>query len=178
MTKGGGDWARWKRDLQRILGEQGGDDVRVTTLFDLNGLPRGFPGLDADGAEQDSNRRCDRLQEALATSIGDRRLIPYLQRHEFEALVLGSLPSLRKLLDADDDLEGLNGLEREIANLRPEDIDDGPHSASSKRLLAHIPGYRKAVHGPLATEDTGLAALRSQCERFDAWVALLEGLST
>jgi hypothetical protein len=61
--------------------------------------------------------------------------------------------------------------------MRPEDIDDGTRSAPSKRLLTHVPSYRKTVHGPLATEDTGLAALRGQCERFDAWIALLEGLS-
>jgi hypothetical protein len=108
--------------------------------------------------------------------VGDRRLIPYLQRHELEALVLAALPALRDLFDAKDALAGIDALEREIGASPPEDVNDGRETAPSKRLMRHIPGYRKVLHGPDAARAAGLPALRRACPRFDAWVRQLESL--
>src|SRR5712692_311900 len=57
LKKGGGDWPRWQRDIRRLLGGQPQLELRVTTLFDLYGLPKGFPGLGVHGADQDTTRR-------------------------------------------------------------------------------------------------------------------------
>lgn len=176
LTKGGGDWGRWERDVRRVLGQRSQAGLRVTTLFDLYGLPRGFPGLTEHGTDPDTNRRCDSLEAALAEAISDSRFIPYLQRHEFEALVLASLGPLRGLLDARDDHAGLDALARQIAGVAPEDVDDGQETAPSKRLLSHVPGYSKTVHGPLAVAGAGLPTLRAKCPRFDAWLTRLESL--
>lgn len=175
--RGGGHFRHWLEDIRRILGSDRGPDLRVTTLFDLYGLPEDFPGLIAAQAEPDTQLRCELLQRALGQEVEDHRLIPYLQRHEFEALVLASLPVLRDVLETEEDLAGLEALMREIRDVSPEDVNDGPESAPSKRLLRCIPGYRKTLHGPLAAEATGLALIRRACPRFDAWVARLEGSS-
>ncbi|MDX9723306.1 MAG: DUF4276 family protein [Myxococcota bacterium] len=172
--RGGGHFRHWEKDLARILKGDLSDDLRVTTLFDLYGLPEDFPGLEEHGSDTDTVRRCASLEKALADVVDDSRFIPYLQRHEFEALVLAALPSLRALLDAEDDLAGLMTLEAAVSLTAPEDLNDGADTAPSKRLLAHVPGFRKSLHGPLATSDTGLARLREQCPRFDAWVSMLE----
>lgn len=177
-ARGGGLFRHWKRDIDRILRHDSSDDLRVTTLWDLYGLPEDFPGLDKHGADPDTRRRCDALERSLANIINDRRFMPYIQRHEFEALVLASLPSLAELLDAEDDLAGLAALEAKIEGINPEDINDGKETAPSKRLLTHIPGFRKTLHGPIATGDTGLVSLRQQCPRFDAWLSALEALAT
>lgn len=42
--RGGGDWAKWRRDLVRLTGQHKGNDVRFRTMFDLYGLPKTFPG--------------------------------------------------------------------------------------------------------------------------------------
>ncbi|HFE46025.1 MAG TPA: DUF4276 family protein [Nannocystis exedens] len=173
--RGGGRFVNWRKDLQRILCGDRSADLAVTTLFDLYGLPGDFPGI-RESAELDSRGRCEALEAALSTELGDGRLIPYIQRHEFEALVLASLRSLRSLLDAKDDLDGLKNLETELRNLDPEDVNEGRHTAPSKRLCRHVPGYRKVVHGPLATADTGLTTLRKRCPRFHRWVVKLENL--
>ncbi len=175
--RGGGHFKHWLTDLRRILGRDRSPDLRVTTLFDLYGLPEDFPGLEEHGVEADTRLRCDRLQAALGEAVGDRRFLPYLQRHEFEALVLAALPALADLLDAEDDLSGLRALGEEIGGTPPEDVDDGPDTAPSKRLQGHVPGYRKTLHGPEVTVDAGLQTLRHACPRFDAWVARLEGLA-
>ena len=175
--RGGGRFKHWQKDIRRLLSRDPSDDLRVTTLFDLYGLPNDFPGLDFHSSNVDTARRCALLENALASVIDDSRFIPYIQRHEFETLVLASLPSLRELLDAKDDLDGVSALEAVVAKTAPEDINDGEITAPSKRLLARVPGFSKSLHGPLAAADTGIAKLREQCPRFDAWVRKLEMLS-
>lgn len=177
-SRGGGHFRHWRDDILRILSEDRRDARRVTSLFDLYGLPDDFPELEAQRLVQDTNRRCEDLQRAFAEAVNDRRFIPYIQRHEFEALVLAALPCLRGLLDAKDSLTGLDRLAGEIRGLAPEDVNDGPETAPSKRLKRHVPGYSKTLHGPLATEGAGLAALRQACPRFDGWVHQLESLGS
>lgn len=176
-SRGGGRFRHWLSDIQRLLGGDRTDKLRVTTLFDLYGLPDDFPGLAAHSLDLDTSRRCDALQRALAETIGDRRFLAYLQRHEFEALVLAALPSLRSLLDAPDDLAGIDALATLLEGTPPEDVNDGVDTAPSKRLLRHIPGYQKTLHGPLAASGAGLAALRNACPRFNGWVHQLEELN-
>jgi hypothetical protein len=175
--RGGGDWSKWRKDLLRLTGGQRGADVRFTTMFDLYGLPEGFPGVAEHGSERDTKQRADLLEAALAADIDDRRLIPYLQRHEFEALVLAGLDALEDVLDLRE-RRGVATLKGVVTASAPEDVDDGPQTAPSKRLEASVPSYRKEVHGPLVVEATGLAKLRAACPRFDAWVSKLEALST
>lgn len=124
----------------------------------------------------DTNRRVELLEMALAADIEDWRLIPYLQRHEFEALVLAELDMLKEVLDAGEQA-GVAALEALVASVPPEDVNDSPETAPSKRLDDAVPSYRKTVHGLLAVEATGLAKLRTACPRFDAWLRRLEALS-
>ena len=176
LRKGGGGWQLWERDLRRLL-DGPTPDLRVTTLFDLYGLPDGFPGRDGFAAITDTVRRCVQIERALSDHFDDRRFLPYLQRHEFEALVLGALPALREMLDAREDVDGVDRLEVEIGNHSPEDIDDEAASAPSKRLKRHVPSYRKLVHGPTAVEAIGLVTLRRKCPKFDSWLSQLESLN-
>jgi hypothetical protein len=174
-SKGGGRWTGWARDLRRLTMEHSGPGVRFTTLFDLYGLPDDFPGADAHSSVSDTVRRAGLLEQAMADSIGDWRLIPYLQRHEFEALVLACREHLRELLDPSD-YPGFEALKVSLGQMEPEDVNDGAETAPSKRLEANISSYRKTLHGPLALEAAGLATVRAACPRFDAWVKKLEAL--
>ena len=105
-----------------------------------------------------------------------QRLIPYIQSHEFEALVLAASRCLVDLFDADDQRVGLVMLQAEIADIPPEDINDSPLTSPSHRLRRLIPGYRKAVDDPDAIELAGLQAVRSLCPRFDQWLFRLESM--
>jgi hypothetical protein len=174
--RGGGDWDKWRKDLMRLTKGQPGADVRFTTMFDLYGLPGEFPGLAEHRAVGDTRRRAELLEGALAADIDDWRLIAYLQRHEFEALVLAGLDALKEVLDVRDH-PSVVVLQQLVASVPPEDVNDGTDTAPSKRLEESIPSYRKTVHGPLAVEATGLAKLRATCPRFNAWITKLEGLS-
>lgn len=174
--RGGGRYADWRKDLRRLL-EKGRDpDLRVTTMFDLYGLPEDFPGIARDPKDVGTAERCARLEAALGSDIGEHRLVPYIQRHEFEALVIAAHASLREVLTDADQREGLAALIAEIGSQRPEDVNEGPQTAPSKRLTRCIPGYGKLLHGPPAIEKEGLSSIREQCPRFDAWVTRLESI--
>lgn len=175
LAKGGGHWKHWRKDIRNVLLSKA-DDLRVTSLFDLYGLPEDFPKLDACAAERDTVARAKLLEDAMGEDINDRRFIPYLQRHEFEALVLAGLDQLGEQLVDANARTGLDALRRELGTAAPEDVNDGKETAPSKRLLARVPGYNKKTHGPLVTSRVGIDQLRQRCQRFGMWVSTLEAL--
>jgi len=63
-----------------------------------------------------------------------------------------------------------------IGGQNPELINDGPATASSKRILDEIPEYDKATAGVAVAEKIGLPMLRRKCRHFDNWLARLEQL--
>lgn len=174
----------WAKDIQLRL-RDGRPVVRVTTLFDLYGLPKNFPRLSTLMSVADTRERCDRLEEAMAKVVGDGPFIPYLQRHEFEALVLAGLPALGELLDQSADKKGFDSLREDIGLTDAEDVNDHVNTAPSKRLARFIPSYGesrspdgkdKPYFAEEVTVRTGLAVLRAKCPRFSAWIGKLEGL--
>jgi hypothetical protein len=173
--KGGGHWKQWLKDIHNLCRDQG-RDFRVTTMFDLYGLPRDFPRLRELAVLQDTSARADALEIAMREVIDDLRFDPNVLRHEFETLVLAAWEQLGSLLDAEDQRKGLDRLRKEVSDTKPEDVDDGHTSAPSKRLRRAIPGYGKLIHGLPALQVMGLAPLRAACPRFDAWVRRIEGL--
>lgn len=173
--RGGGRWKHWHADLHRLTTTQRRAEARFTTLFDLYGLPGDFPGLEQHGTDRDTLRRAASLEAAMAQAVDDHRFIPYLQRHEFEALVLACLPQLAEFLEPGD-RPTVDALRKTLGSLAPEEVNDGPETAPSKRLLASVPGYRKTLHGVYACESAGVAVLRAMCPRFDGWVTRLEAL--
>ena len=62
-----------------------------TTMFDLYALPDDFPGYEAAQAIAEPYARVASLETAFAEAINDGRFIPYIQLHEFEALLFVAL---------------------------------------------------------------------------------------
>jgi hypothetical protein len=145
--RGGGDWGKWEADLRRLC-RDGRPDMRITTLFDLYGLPKNFPALTAHAGVGDTQKQCELLEAEMAKVIGDRRFIPYLQRHEFEALVLAGLPALELILEEPADRSGLLKLEADIANLQPEDINNGRETARFNVMVDAVGGLRHSGAEP------------------------------
>ena len=56
----------------------------------------------------------------------------------------------------------------------PEDIDDGPMTAPSKRLRDVFAAYQKPLHGPLAVSAIGIDRIRAVCPHFHQWLGRLE----
>ena len=182
-VRGGYPYVDWRRDVRNVLNSNPGSNVRVSTLCDLYGLSDDFPDRAHQPGDANPGSRCTRLERAMLRDItgsdddcGAWRLIPYIQSHEFEALVLAVSHCLADLFDADDQRTGLVTLQADIAGIPPEDINDSPLTSPSHRLRRLIPGYRKVVDGPDAIELAGLQSVRSRCPRFDHWLSRLESL--
>jgi len=176
LARGGGYFKTWKKELAIHLRSDSRSDIRFTTLFDLYGLPDDFPQLEDLLRVLDTSRRADAAANVFAEQFGDSRFCPYFQRHEFEAFLFADLAELRRILDDAMDLVGIDELAQRVAGVSPEDIDDGPTTAPSKRLENAIRSYNKVLHGPLAVESMGLAKIRSRCPRFNDWISSLESL--
>lgn len=171
-------YARTRRDITLWTKQDRNPDVRFTTMFDLYGLPTDFPGY-STAAHDDPYQRVAALEDALGNDISDPRFIPYIQLHEFEALMLSDPQELDSQFDnRADGIARLGTMVSQFAS--PELINDSTDTAPSKRILREIPEYegRKASAGPIVTAKIGLSTLRSQCAHFAQWLDKLESLAT
>lgn len=171
------NYGRVRRDLERWMAE---DPTAVfTTMFDLYALPRDFPGFEAAHRLQEPYERVRTLEAALGNDIGAPRLIPYVQLHEFEALLFADPTKFDwEYLEHERQISKL--VEISDAHDTPELINDGPNSAPSKRIIALIPEYafQKASAGPLIAHAIGVERMRDRCPHFADWILRLESLST
>ena len=103
------------------------------------------------------------------------RIIPYVQRHEFEGLLFSDLNALARVIDASPkQVEQLRKIRAKFDT--PEAINDGRNTAPSKRLKKAIPAYDKVVHGPEIARRTTIEVISRECPRFRDWIARLEAL--
>ena len=172
------NYAQPQRDILSWLREDQNDDARFTTAFDLYRLPSDFPGYGDAQAAMDPYEKVRILEAALRDDIGDWRFIPYLQLHEFEALLLSEPAQLSaQFMERQAGIRTLVAMADQAGN--PELINDGPDTAPSKRIIAEVPEYSgmKASAGPIVAERIGLANLRSGCQHFGEWINRLEALT-
>jgi hypothetical protein len=168
-------YSKAKADIETWMKEDGHTESRFTTMFDLYALPGDFPGYTDARRENDPYRKVKALENALKEDIDDRRFIPYIQLHEFEALILADAGKLDwEYLDHDGPIRRLVDM---AGNQNPELIDDTPEGAPSKRILDQLPEYDKANSGVLVAEKIGLQTMKAKCSHFRTWVVLLEGLA-
>jgi len=88
------------------------------------------------------------------------------------------LDKLKRLIAGSE--RGLKLLRAEVGNLNPEEINDDPSTAPSKRIIRHIPVYEKnkVRVGASAAAAIGLPLLRSKCPHFQSWITQLEQLQS
>lgn len=175
---GGRKYIPMKNDILRFLAQEKERDVFFTTMIDLYAIHADFPGLnESEKLRSLPKERVETLERAFADDIGDPRFIPYIQLHEYEAYLFSDPAKFGVFY---------NHHEKEISELReiadktaPELINDGEHTAPSKRIIAVLPDYKgaKSVVGPQVAELIGLDMIRSKCSHFDAWLSRLEQLT-
>ena len=114
----------------------------VTTLFDVYGLPSDFPGLATWNVNQSPLPQVAALEANLAASIAQPNFMPYLQLHEYEALLFSDLGAFSY---ADVSPAVIAAWQLELALYgSPEHINNSPVTAPSKRLIARWPSYAHA----------------------------------
>ena len=173
-NKGGSvPYNKVKKELLNLLGDTSAK--AVTTMYDFYALPHDFPGYSqlpqGNGAE-----RVTYLERKLRNDVDNPRFHPYLQLHEFEALLFTDPQEIYKRLSGTEaQLDKLKQIRKNFHT--PEDINEGRQTAPSKRLRSIFPGYQKTVHGSLITMEIGLETLAAACPHFAQWLTWLESLA-
>ena len=176
-------WQSAKNDILRTLKE----NRYVTTMFDFYGIPEDWPGR-ADAAGQVWDERGDYVEQRISQSIAEaagngfdsRQFIPYVQVHEFEALLFADVKkasqSLSPLCRRPE--EQLHADLREFLEAagNPEAINDGFETSPARRIKAAAPGYDKVAFGPGIAGKIGLETIRAACPHFGQWLTKLESL--
>lgn len=168
-----------KKDIELWMKEDKGDDARFTTMFDFYRLPDDFPGFEEAKQKFDPYEKIKIIEEKFKSDIAPLRFIPYLQLHEYEALLFSDIDKLHYYYI--DHNSQLNKLKQDISGItNPELINDNPEAAPSKRIIKYLPSYEKEkpAAGPIIAEHIGLQKIRSKCQHFNAWVSLLESLGS
>ncbi len=172
-------YAPMKNDILNLLAQEKSRDVFFTTMIDLYAIPADFPGLgEAERLRHLPTERVELLEKCFAEDIDDKRFIPFIQLHEYEAYLFADLSCFEIFFDPAT--KGIAELQK-IADSKasPELINDGQHTAPSKRIIAQFPGYdgAKPRVGPQAAELIGLDVIRNKCPHFSAWLTRLEQLN-
>lgn len=177
----GGDvrFERVKRDLEIFLKQR--TDTYVTTLVDFYGV-REWPGIDqipanaspAEIAEIVNGATRNVVIELFAAQRADRRFIPYMSIHEFEALLFSDTASLAAELGVAE--EQVRAVLNECG--APEAINNNPATAPSKRLngWSRSGKFLKTTTGIKVAHRIGIQKMRAQCPLFHAWLQHFEAL--
>ncbi len=147
-------------------------------MFDLYALPDDFPAYEESKAIRDPYERIRVLEEAFKKNIENERFIPYIQLHEFEALVLANPANLEaEYFEHKEAIKGrLQNVLDEVGG-NTELINDNPTTAPSKRILKVIHEYDKVNVGASIAGINGIDFLKKKCHHFSEWLDKLEKLS-
>lgn len=161
-----------KHDLSNLFRDT--NAKAVTTMFDYYALPTDFPGYGKQAG--DCYEKVGFLEDTFARSVGEKTFLPYLQLHEFEALLFSSVDAIADTMP--------NGATRKTeldairqAYATPEEINNSPETCPSKRLMKLFPEYTKVVYGTLISGNIGLDTIRRECPHFNEWLTSIESLA-
>ena len=169
-----------KRDLTFMIRGAQDSEQNVhyfTSMFDLYALPDDFPGFAEASALKDYSQVA-KLEEALGKDVNSYKFIPYIQLHEFEALVLCNIDGLKESYP--NAAEKLTELKNEVTTQygnNMELVDNSVETAPSKRIINALKEsyhYDKPKSGTEITDKIGIDVLRSNCQHFNDWLTKIE----
>lgn len=172
-------YTKFRNDiLNWINSDRGRPDTWYTTFVDLYAFPKDSLSPYTPQLQDIVNpyQKITALEAAIAQNINHPNFIPYVQLHEFEALLMVEPDKLLGMYP--DGQAGINRLKRDIQGLNPEEINESPQTSPSKRIMHYLPEYKvqKAQVGPMVAEEIGLYLLRQKCPHFNEWLTKLENL--
>ena len=168
-------WVHLKKQVELHLKDT---EVYVTTLIDYYGIHpfHAFPKWEEAKAIVNKSDRITFLENSMLEEIDESiryRFIPYIQLHEFEALLFSDITVIEDNFESDEfkDYDYLLETDKDFSN--PENINDGKTTAPSKRLDRIIDDYSKVIYGSLLAQEIGLDKIRGKCPRFNNWIERL-----
>lgn len=176
----GGDvkFARVKNDIERHLKQR--PNTYLTLFVDFYGIKSDWPGIQEAEEVSGPTGKADVINKATIEKVVEhfgeqnveRRFIPYIAMYEFEALLFSSPSVLARKLQIEE--SAIVSIINECGE--PENIDNSPVTAPSKRLESLSHRFKKTTTGIAILKETGLTVIREKCPIFDGWVTTLESI--
>ncbi|MHB9142989.1 MAG: DUF4276 family protein [Paludibacter sp.] len=167
-SKGGFvNYQHLKNDVLKRIRES---DIIISTFVDYFRMPTSIPNYAVCQHPGNVDDRIACLEKAIATDINFPNFIPYIQKHEFEALLFSSSKGFESLY-AEDVISETASVIAEYQN--PEDINSRPEFAPSKRLISIMGSYEKVFEGNMIALEVGINTMLEKCPRFRNWVEKL-----
>ncbi len=168
-------WPSARRDIVGYLKED--REATVALMADYYRLPqsgeRAWPGRSAgSGAETVERATSEDIAKAMGRGFDRGRFLPCVVMHEFEALLFSDCAAFGNAIGRPETVPGLRGIRSLFPN--PEEIDDSPEGAPSRRILKLVPDYNKPFMGNLAILEITLDKIRAECPHFRSWLERLE----
>jgi len=172
-------YSKLRNDVLRwIESDRGRANTFYTSFIDLYAFPKDDESPYTNKIQNiaDCYQRITSLEAAIAMDINHPKFIPYVQLHEFEAFLMVAPDRLITMYP--DGRTYIERLKKNIGNANPEEINESPQTAPSKRIIQYLPDYegQKAQVGPLIAEDIGMNLLRKKCPHFNEWITKLENI--
>ena len=174
-------WSTVRKDILKHLKEDA--ECLSTTMVDFYALPqtgdKAWPGR-AEAAQLVFSEKASSVESAILTDVcnemGDgfdqRRFVPYVMMHEFEGLLFSDTVKFGLAIGRPDLSTKFQEIREQFAS--PEEINDSPQTAPSKRIIDLVPGYQKPLLGTLAVLEIGIDIIRQECPLFRGWMERLE----
>ena len=170
--KGVGNYTIIRDEVNRLLKDSSAS--LVTTMIDLYRIPNDFPQKHTLTKTHTGVHKVTILENGFIQNISKERFLPYLQLHEFEALLFSDVSMFLKLQNVGNKIKSFEKIVQEIEN--PEDINDLPNTSPAERIKNILPHYVKDVSGIIVAKSIGLEKMREKCPHFNEWLEKIETL--
>jgi hypothetical protein len=168
---------RAKNDIGNFLKQR--SDIYISTMFDYFRIETSWPGR-ADVKPSDiAIKKAEKIEEETLSKIielfpdqnAKKRFIPYIEMHEFEALLFSNASVLANNIGIN--ISKIDEIVNDYGN--PEEINDNSKTAPSKRLQ-HLTDnkYRKVAMGKTIAAAIGIRTMRKKCLHFNRWLEKIE----
>jgi hypothetical protein len=175
----GGDvrFIRVQKDLEIHLKQR--SDTFVTTVIDYYGTKE-WPGLDLVQPSSNPSQIAEIINTETMNAVKslfpqlqvDRRFIPYMAIHEFEALLFSDSSAIAAELGIEE--KEINAVLKKCGE--PEAINNSPQTAPSKRLDGWSKNgeFAKTTTGITIAQSIGISVMRQKCPLFNSWIETIE----
>ncbi len=168
--KGVGKYTIIRDEVNRLLKDSSAR--LVTTMIDLYRIPSDFPQKYTLAKTHKGMQKVIILEDGFKQDIDRENFLPYLQLHEFEALLFSDVSMFSKLKDVGSKIKFFEKVVQEIEN--PEDINDVPNTSPAERIKRILPHYIKDISGIIVAQHIGLEKMREKCPHFHEWIKKIE----
>lgn len=166
FTGGDVSYNKYKNNAEKLLLSD--PNGIVTSLIDFYELRKDFPGYSSALAMPYRLDRVHHIEQETRNDIDNDRLIPYIQLHEFEAILFSDIMGFQNWFP-----NHVNHFQYIINRFpNPELINDNPEDTPSARIIKIVGRrkYNKPLHGALIAIDIGMPAILLKCPRFKNWI--------